>query len=132
MENDGGNQLVPSVTSATSSHGTVEFTGVRPQREQPVPASTSLSLVRPHIQQDEKSQATLLPFRLFGGFGRRGLQHWLSLNLSVSQHHALNLTHHFVQLHHPHLSHQTVIQQCTAPVHHTPITAGKLKLSVRK
>ena len=46
METAGEDQLVPPVKSASSSHWTVEFTGVSPEREQPVTASTSLSLVR--------------------------------------------------------------------------------------
>ena len=46
MELNGEDLLVPPVTSATCYPGTVEFTGVSPEREQPVTASTSLSLVR--------------------------------------------------------------------------------------
>ena len=46
MELNGEDQLVPPVTSMASTHWTVEFTGVSPEREQPVTASTSLSLVR--------------------------------------------------------------------------------------
>ena len=46
MDQDGGNQLGPPVTSAIHSHGTVEFTGVSPEREQPVTALASMSLVR--------------------------------------------------------------------------------------
>lgn len=45
MEN-GESQLVLHVPSAPSSHGTVEFTGVSPEREQPVTPSPSPSLVR--------------------------------------------------------------------------------------
>ena len=46
VEVNGENQLVLCVTSAIPSQWTVEFTGVSPEREQPVTASTSLSLVR--------------------------------------------------------------------------------------
>ena len=42
----GENELVPPAASATSTLWTAEFTGVSPEREQPVTASTSLSLVR--------------------------------------------------------------------------------------
>jgi len=46
VELTGGNWLVPPVTSVTFTHWTVEFTGVSPEREQPVAASASASLVR--------------------------------------------------------------------------------------
>lgn len=41
----GEHLLVLPVTSATQPCWTVEFTGVSPEREQPVRASTSVSLV---------------------------------------------------------------------------------------
>ena len=46
VELTGGRQFVLLVTSVASSQWTAEFTGVSPEREQPVTASTSLSLVR--------------------------------------------------------------------------------------
>ena len=46
MEMAGEDLLVLPVPSASWSLRTVEFTGVSPEREQPVTASPSLSLVR--------------------------------------------------------------------------------------